>query len=126
MKFHVMINKYFHETSLFEIATDVFNFSQYTNFKKKMHQKYNSKRFTFIKKMKIKHLQVSDGGIFNFTKIYLTYKPAENEFKDKDDFIFDGRIPINQISWKGPYLKEQKDYEYYWLIENMKENIHHP
>lgn len=121
-----MINKYFHETSLFEIATDVFIFSQYTNVKKKMHQKYNSKRFTFIKKMKIKHLQVSDGGIFNFTKIYPTYKPAENEFKDKDDFIFDGRIPINQISWKGPYLKEQKDYEYYWLTENMKENIHHP
>ena len=79
----------------------------------------------FIEKFRLKYPEAEDSEIFKFLKIYLLYQPAENNY-EKSDFLFDERIPINRISWMGPYLQEEGDYKYSWLVENLKENIQHP
>ena len=68
---------------------------------------------------------MSDEEIFNFISIYLMYESIKNNYK-KSDFLFDGRIPFNRISFVGPCLQEKGDYKYWWLIENIEEGIHHP
>ena len=55
--------------------------------------------------------QADDTKIFNFLKIYLIHQPAENNY-EKSEFLFDKRLPINRISWMGPYLQEKGDYKY--------------
>ena len=83
--------------------------------------KYILNRDEFIKKFRIKYLQLSDEEIFGFIRIYLLSKPAENNY-EKTDFLFDGRLPINRICWMDPYLQEEGDYTF----ENTGEGIHHP
>ena len=87
--------------------------------------KYILNRDEFIKKFRIKYLQLSDEEIFGFIRIYLLSKPAENNY-EKTDFLFDGRLPLNRICWMDPYLQEEGDYTFCWLIENTGEGIHHP
>ena len=59
-----------------------------------------------------------DEGISNFMRIYLLYEPAKDN-REKSEFLFDGRIYIDRLSWVGPYLQELGDYKYSWLIENL-------
>ena len=55
----------------------------------------------FIVKLRKKYPQMTDAEIFNFFLIYLLFEPAENNYK-KSDFLFDDRIPLNEICWMGP------------------------
>ena len=113
-------------SSIFQLAV-VFYLYQYRKLDRFPIEKnlYCNARNEFIEKFRLKYPQSDDSEIFNFLKIHLLYEPAENNY-EKSDFLFDERIPINRISWMGPYLQEKEDYKYSWLVENLGENIHHP
>ena len=117
----------YEDHSLFELAVDIFYFSQYRKLDGFFDQKskYTYCRDEFIRKFKIKYSQRSDEEILNFMNIYLLYETAENSY-EKSDFLFDGRIPINRLSCIGPYLQETGDYKYIWLGENMGVGKNHP
>ena len=112
--------------SIFELAVTVFFLSQYRKLDGFSIEKnlFCNTRNKFIDKFTLKCPQAEDSEIFNFFKIYLLCEPAENN-SEKSNFLFDGRIPINRISWMGPYLREKGDYKYSWLVENLEEGIHH-
>ena len=113
--------------SIFELGVKVFFFSYYRKLDSFATEKnlYCKAMNEFIEKFRLKYPEAEDSEIFKFLKIYLLYQPAENNY-EKSDFLFDERIPINRISWMGPYLQEEGDYKYSWLVENLKENIQHP
>ena len=114
-------------SSIFELAVKVFYLSQYRKLDGFGTEKnlYRSSRNEFIEKFRLKYPKAENDEIFNFVRIYLLYQPAENNH-EKSDFLFDGRIPVNRLSWMGPYLQEKGDYKYSWLVENLEKNIHHP
>ena len=114
-------------SSIFELAVKVFFLSQYRKLDGFAIEKnlYCNARNEFIDKFRLKYPQAEDSEIFNFKKIYLFYEPAENNYKTSE-FLFDDRIPINKISWMGPYLQEKGGYKYSWLVENLEDGIHHP
>ena len=68
--------------------------------------KYVALRDKFIEKIRIKYPQMSDEEIFNFISIYLIYESIKNNYKS--DFLFDGTIPFNIISFVGPYCKKKE------------------
>ena len=113
--------------NIFELGVKVFFFSYYRKLDGFATEKnlYCKAMNEFIEKFRLKYPKAEDSEIFKFLKIYLLYQPAENNY-EKSDFLFDERIPINRISWMGPYLQEEGDYKYSWLVENLKENIQHP
>ena len=96
------------EDSLLEIVIDVFYYLHCRKpdgyFDKK--NKYVALRDKFVEKIRIKYPQMSDEEIFNFISIYLIYESIKNNYKS--DFLFDGRIPFNRISFVGPYCKKKE------------------
>ena len=96
------------EDSLLEIVIDVFYYLHCRKpdgyFDKK--NKYVALRDKFVEKIRIKYPHMSDEEIFNFISIYLIYESIKNNYKS--DFLFDGRIPVNRISFVGPYWKKKE------------------
>ena len=114
-------------SSIFELGVKVFYLSYYRKLDGFATEKnlYCNTRNEFIEKFRLKYPQPDETEFLNFSKIYLLYEPAENSY-EKSEFLFDERIPINRMSWIGPYLQEEGDYKYLWLGENLEEGIHHP
>ena len=76
-------------TSLFEIATRVYCFSQWRN-KEGFHSKkseYIKLRNELIEQLKIEYPQMTDAEIFNFFKIYLRFNEGPHSKCDKSDFF---------------------------------------
>ena len=92
----------------------------------KKKAEYIKLRNEFIEKLRVEYPQMTDAEVFNFSKIYLLFNEDSHTKSNKSNFLFDERIPINRISWMGPYLQKAGDWKYYWLVENLNEGIHHP
>lgn len=72
----------------------------------------------FVKKVRIKYPEITDGEIANFIRIYLKYKSIENY--EESELYFDNWIWIARIFLQIPQLKQSDDYNYIWMIENNK------
>ena len=115
-------------TSLFEIATRVYCFSQWRN-KEGFHSKkseYIKLRNELIEQLKIEYPQMTDAEIFKFFNIYLGFNEDPHSKCDKSDFFFNSKNEVSRIYWVGPYLQKSGDWKYWWLVENMGLTIHHP
>ena len=92
-------------SSIFELAVKIFFLSQYKKLDRFAIEinLYCNTRNEFIDKFRLKYPQAKESKIFNFLKIYLLYKLAENNY-EKSEFLFDDRILINRINWMGRVL----------------------
>lgn len=91
------------------VAKSITTFSIET---KKVLQKkkaeYIKLRNEFIEKLRAEYPQMTDAEVFNFSKIYLLFNEDSHTKSNKSNFLFDERIPINQISWMGHICKKQE------------------
>ena len=113
---------------MFEIAAKVYWYSQWRNKDGFPQQKseYIKLRNELVGKLRAEYPQMTDTKFFNFLKIYLFFNEDPNKKCDKSEFLFDGEVQVNSVSWMGPYLQKAGDWKYWQLVENMGLNIHHP
>ena len=116
------------ETTLFEIAAKVYWYSQwrYKDGFPQQKSEYIKLRNELVEKLRAEYPQMTDTKFFNFLKIYLFFNEDPNTKCDKSEFLFDGEVQVNRVSWMGPYLQKAGDWKYWQLVENMGLNIHHP
>ena len=79
----------------------------------------------FVRKFKLQYSEIIYEEIANFIRIYLQYEPAENNC-EKSDIYFDDWILISRICFIIPYLAQEGDYNYIWMIEYNSSGIHFP
>lgn len=97
-------------TSLFEIATRVYCFSQWRN-KEDFHSKkseYIKLRNELIEQLKIEYPQMTDAEIFKFFKIYLRFNEDPHSKCDKSDFFLIRKMRLAEFIGLDPTFKNQE------------------
>ena len=97
-------------TSLFEIATRVYCFSQWRN-KEGFHSKkseYIKLRNELIEQLKIEYPQMTDAEIFKFFKIYLRFNEDPHSKCDKSDFFLIRKMRLVEFIGLDPTFKNQE------------------
>ena len=97
-------------TSLFEIATRVYCFSQWRN-KEGFHSKkseYIKLRNELIEQLKIEYPQMTDAEIFKFFKIYLGFNEDPHSKCDKSDFFLIRKMRLAEFIGLDPTFKNQE------------------
>lgn len=97
-------------TSLFEIATRVYCFSQWRN-KEGFHSKkseYIKLRNELIEQLKIEYPQMTDAEIFKFFKIYLRFNEDPHSKCDKSDFFLIRKMRLAEFIGLDPTFKNQE------------------
>ena len=97
-------------TSLFEIATRVYCFSQWQN-KEGFHSKkseYIKLRNELIEQLKIEYPQMTDAEIFKFFKIYLRFNEDPHSKCDKSDFFLIRKMRLVEFIGLDPTFKNQE------------------
>ena len=113
--------------SLLENALNVHFLWQYKFMKKRLNLKwaYVQSRDEFVRKFRLRYHSITDEEIASFIRIYIMYEPAENDC-EQSDLYFEEAYWICRICFLSPYLKEEGDYNYGWMIENNTSEIHFP
>ena len=113
-----------HNQNILEKAINIYFYWEYKHCGKFFYQKwlYNQNRNKFIRKFKKKYPSTTADETSNFIKIYLRYHPSE----DHDYFFQEKQLWITNFGFVGPYLKEEGDPEYFWMIECNGLGLHFP
>ena len=115
------------ELSSFENALNFHSLWEH-KFRKKIYflkWSYVRNRDEFVRKFKIQYPNVTSSEITNFIKIFLRASVGENN-NEASDFVFEDGTWISRIFFLGPFLKDETNNNYAWLIENNGTGIYFP